>query len=145
MLKSYKKNYKRKEGFAIGDNTNLTQDALHNNTDNYQSNLTSIIGQLQNELEITSPDKQSKYAEILKSQSQLIKLVLLKKMLSFNLNLSDDYLLMINQQVLGAFNTTHNQTGADFILSEVIDAGGASNTAAPSSSGGVFTQMFGLS
>ena len=66
-------------------------------------------------------------------------------MLTFNLNLSDDYLLMINQQVLSAFNTTHNQTGADFILSEVIDAGGASNTATPSSSGGIFTQMFGLS
>lgn len=138
FLTNYKKNYKKKEGFTIGDNTTLSSSAI-TDTANYKDNLGSIINQLKGELNLDA--KRDDISEILQLQSTIIKLTLLKKFLNFDLNWSDDYLLALNQQTLFGLNS-QDQTGPDIILKEVVDTSGAP---ASSKSGGMFTDLLGLS
>ena len=89
--------------------------------------------------------KKKEYAEILKKQSTLIKFCLLKKFLNNNLNFSEDYLLMLNQQAILSINGQH-YTGPEIILHEVIDTDAIPNLTTPSAptGGGMFTNLFGL-
>jgi len=138
FLINNKKNYKRKEGFTIGDNTNLSSSAI-SDTANYKDNLGSIINQLKGEINLDA--KRDDITDILQLQSTVIKLTLLKKFLNFDLNLSDDSLLALNQQTLFGLNS-QDQTGPDVILKEVVDTSGTSSS---SKSGGMFTDLLGLS
>jgi hypothetical protein len=137
---SFLKNYKKKEGFQIGDNNNLTTSAI-TDTDAYNENLDAIISQIKLELKFDS--NKDKYIEILKKQSTIIKFCLLKKFLNCNLNFSEDYLLMLNQQTILSLNNQH-YTGPEIVLHEVVDSNGSSNTSNPSG-GGIITDLFGLS
>lgn len=139
FLINNKKNYKRKEGFTIGDNTNLSSSAI-SDTANYKDNLGSIINQLKGEINLDA--KRDDITDILQLQSTVIKLTLLKKFLNFDLNLSDDSLLALNQQTLFSLNS-QDQTGPDVILKEVVDTSGTSSSS--SKSGGMFTDLLGLS
>lgn len=140
FFKNYKKNYKRKEAFTIGENTNLATSAL-TDTSTYKDNLGSIINQLKGEINLDA--KRDDITDILKLQSTVIKLSLLKKFLNFDLNWSDDYLLSLNQQALLSINS-QNYTGPDLIIQEVIDTSGTS-TSTSNQGGGVFTGLLGLS
>lgn len=132
------KKYKTKEGFTIGTNKNLATSAL-TNTSGYKDNLGSIINQLKGEINLDA--KRDDITEILKLQSTIIKLSLLKKFLNYNLNWSDDSLLALNQQALFSLNS-QNHTGAEVILQEVVDTSGAPKSS--STGGGMFTSLLGL-
>ena len=97
------------------------------------------MNQLKGEINLDA--KRDDITEILKLQSTIIKLTLLKKFLNFDLNWSDDYLLALNQQALFSLNSS-DQTGPDIIIKEVVDTSGAPKS---SSSGGMFTDLLGLS